>query len=252
MQKINDKRLEDIELFKTYAECVATLPKSNNDERKKVERKKLRIRNKLVERNRPLVTFIVNKYYNKPSHMKNREDLLQEGTIGLMSAIDAFDVTRGNRFSTYATWWIRQAVNNYLANMEPTIHVPSHVRIAQNKVLKGMNTSINKVDDTFFESFNKEAAKLEYTPKMIHSIRCALKSRNITSMETPIKRGDEGAATLKQIIPDDKRGIDFKLDDQTLVKSMTKALGNLDERKRNILLLRFNVITEDDISPKDD
>ena len=87
---------------------------------------------------------------------------------------------------------------------------------------------------------------------MIHSIRCALKSRNITSMETPIKRGDEGAATLKQIIPDDKRGIDFKLDDQTLVKSMTKALGNLDERKRNILLLRFNVITEDDISPKDD
>ena len=247
-------RPDDTALFQEYAKRVADIElmeenkSTSQPDLKKAKRQKINLRNNLVERNRPLVTYIVTKYYNKPNHHKNMEDLLQEGSIGLMSAIDAFDVSLGYKFSTYATWWIRQAVTSYLTNMEPTIHVPAHVRIAQNKVLKSMNTNVNKVDETFFEKLTTEGSKLDFTPKMMHSISCALKSRDIKSMETPVGKSNSGEVLqLKHLIPDGKRETSDKMDDSTLVKSLSRALNKLDDRKKNILLLRFNVIGEEGI-----
>ena len=102
-----------------------------------VQTKSLNTRNQIVKKNQALVTYIINKYYsNKKDHNLLKEDMMQEGIIGLLSAIEGYKPDLGYRFSTYATWWIRQAINNYLLNVEPIIHVHSHVRTANNKIQK--------------------------------------------------------------------------------------------------------------------
>ena len=119
--KKNENFIKDEELFFEYAKNPSNM----------------KLRNNLLLKNQALVVYIVNKYYSiKKEHKEKREDLLQEGTIGLLSAIDGFKPELGFKFSTYATWWIRQAINNYLLNIEPIIHIPSHIRTAHNKLTK--------------------------------------------------------------------------------------------------------------------
>lgn len=265
---MTQKKIRDQELFEKYATIAETetLLKEQqqeaveeNDEAskamldnalKKLTREKEQVRNELAEKNRPLVTYMVNKYYNKTEHKKAREDLLQEGCMGLMNAIDGFDVTKGFKFSTYATWWIRQAINNYLASATPIIHIPTHIRTAQNKLLRNMSEAGQPFRGEFEALFQQEAQKLEYSDKMTSSIKRALEAKRVTSMEAPIKRSVEAGSTftLKDLIPDESAvAMDAKVDSQTIVDIISKGLKKLPPKKRNIILLRFNVINEADI-----
>lgn len=236
-RKKSKAHLKDEALFYEYAET-----KDQN------------LRNRLVRNNQALVTFIVNKYYSaKKDHKKYREDLLQEGTLGLMSAIDGYKVELGYKFSTYATWWIRQAVNNYLINVEPMIHVPSHVRTQHNKIIRKLQAE-NK---TFQELIEEGITAIEVdgetvSEKMMRSVQSAIRSRWISSIDKPIgKNAQDGeAGTLKDIIPEEKVPTDKLFDQSKMVEIIARGLETLEERERNILLLRFDVISEDDIEPK--
>jgi len=205
----------------------------------------LSMRNEIVKRNQALVTYIVNKYYsNRKDHKNVREDLLQEGTIGLLSAIEGFKPELGYKFSTYSTWWIRQAVNNYLLNVEPMIHVPSHVRTANNKLLRKL-----KEENILFQDFITNYKDAKYTDKMMESISCAMKSKNISSLDEPLRghrSGDGDSPTLKDVLSNSENNndndVELLFDGGTILHMLKRSLLKLSERERNILLLRFDVI----------
>jgi DNA-directed RNA polymerase sigma subunit (sigma70/sigma32) len=115
----------DLELFKRYQTTKIL------DENGKIIRTDQKLRNDLAKRNAKLVTFVINKFYSKKQkHKELRSDLLQEGHLGLFDAIDGFKPELGFKFSTYATWWIRQSVNSFLLDDEPMLHIPSHIRLS--------------------------------------------------------------------------------------------------------------------------
>jgi len=227
--------LKDEELFIEYAKTKNSI-----------------IRNRLVQNNQALVTYIVNKYYSsKKDHVKFREDLLQEGTIGLMSAIDGYKVELGFRFSTYATWWVRQAVNNYLINIEPMIHVPSHVRTQHNKIIRKLKEE-NQSFQSLIEQNAKKSIKIDgenVSEKMMNSVQSAIRSKYISSIEQPTSfgRNDFDNTSLRDVLPDSKESLDKSFDQKKLVDILEKGLNLLTPRERYILLLRFDVIKEEEI-----
>ena len=227
--------LKDEELFIEYAKSKNAI-----------------IRNRLVQNNQALVTYIVNKYYSvKKEHIKFREDLLQEGIIGLISAIDGYKVELGFKFSTYATWWVRQAVNNYIINIEPMIHVPSHVRTQHNKIIKKLREE-NKSFQSLIEQNSKTFINSDgdnVSEKMMFSVQSAIRSKYISSIEQPISnhKYDSDNATLKDVLPDSKENLEKAFDQIKLVDILEKGLTFLTPRERYILLLRFDVIKEDEI-----
>lgn len=256
--KTPKSKQDDSELFTRYAK-LATEEKHCLEEDKPVPgelvREKTKVRNQLVEKNQALVSYMIGKYYNKAEHRKIKEDLIQEGIIGLMSAIDGFDQSLGFRFSTYSTWWIRQAINTYLADTEPTIHVPTHIRTAQNKLLKNMALSGQPFAKDFNGRFQEESKAMDFTPKMINSIRSALLSKGVASLDKPISSSSNSGnletskMSWKESIPDKRSSIGQLLDNSTLVDVFSKRLAKLSDKNRNVLLLRFNVIDEQEVKP---
>lgn len=237
LSKKLDDREEDIKLFFRYSDTREV------DDKGKLTKQDKELRNVLANRNCKLVTYVVNKFYNKKKeHKQIREDLLQEGSFGLLSAVEKFDPHRGFKFSTYATWWIRHAINNYLLSQDPQLHVPSHIRTAQNKLLKTMREK----NLTFKDLIEQNAAELGVSEKMLDSINHSLKSRWITSMDTSIatpqmQKGQ--SVTLKDILVDENAVENDSLTDYvTLVGIVKRALMKLSERERNIILLRYDVI----------
>lgn len=212
-----------------------------------------KLRGKIALKNQRLVTFIVNKYYsNKAQHKVLRDDLLQEGNIGLLSAIDGFDPHRGFQFSTYATWWIRQAVNNYLINIEPTIHVPSHVRTAQNKLLRQLKEENSEFQELIADGLNteKNAGKYPVTHKMLNSISSAISSRYIKSLDEPVSMGSGGedfTVSMKDTLVDPETSQEQKIDQSLMVHFVRQGLKKLSVRERLVILLRFGVINNDDV-----
>lgn len=208
--------------------------------------KDAKVRKTLATKNQPLVTFIVNKYYSsKAQHKTLREDLLQEGNIGLLYAIEGFDPNRGFKFSTYATWWIRQAVNNYLINVEPTIHVPSHVRTAQNKLVKQLKEENTEFQDLIANAGINDTKVDGFTDKMLSSINSAVSSRYVRSLDEPT--GTFGNETIGDQLVEESPGADSKIDHGLMIDFVRNALKELSIRERLIILLRFDVISEEDV-----
>lgn len=210
-------------------------------------RQKVIIRNKIVENNQALVPFIVNKYYGRLINSGNREDILQEGTIGLMKAIDAFDITVGNQFSTCATWWIRQAVNQYFGQ-ENMIHIPSHIRTAQNKVLRLALSekhigSSNSILDIVYKLLDDKENTKDYSDNMVASIKNAFESKNLCYVDdenSNINIGDEHD-NLFSVKPDKP------MDQQKVFDSVLRAYQKLSDKEKKILDLRFNLFMENEV-----
>lgn len=215
-----------------------------------------KLRHRLAVKNQPLVTYIVNKYYSsKVQHKTLREDLLQEGNIGLLSAIEGFDPNRGFKFSTYATWWIRQAVNNYIINVEPTIHVPSHVRTAQNKLVKQLQNENAELQDLISQAHPNDEKFTGFTDKMLASINSAMSSRFVKSIDDArftngFQDSNSGSTsgTLGDTLEDEHALADSKLDHEAIIRFVRAGLKKLSVRERLIILLRFDVIKEDEVA----
>ena len=238
---INDADiLEGVSLedpVRMYLKEIGNIPLLTAEEEvflaQRIEKGDEQARKQLIEANLRLVVSIAKKYVGRGLPLL---DLIQEGNLGLIKAVEKFDYRKGYKFSTYATWWIRQAITRAIADQARTIRIPVHMVETINKLIR--------VSRQLLQELGREPTPEEIAAEMnmpVERVREILKiSQEPVSLETPI--GEEEDSHLGDFIQDDNVPVPADAAAFTLLKEqLEEVLGTLTEREQKVLTLRFGL-----------
>src|SRR3984957_6400581 len=248
----NDKEVDDSMAFdgdvpdavQMYLKEIGKTPLLSKDEErelaKRAEKGEKEARQRLMKANLRLVVSIAKRYVNRTPHLSIL-DLIQEGNIGLSRAVEKFDYRRGFKFSTYATWWIRQAITRALADQSRTVRIPVHMVETISKYTQVRRQLIQELGrDPLAEEI---AAEMGIDVERVRHIQKI--SQEVLSIETPI--GDEDDSTLSDFIPDDRNPTPSQSTARAMLRDLIKEIMiDLSEREQQILKMRFGL--EDGVS----
>lgn len=222
---------------KVYLKEIGRVPLLSSDEEtelaKRMAEGDTKAKNRLSEANLRLVVSIAKKYVGRGMQFL---DLIQEGNLGLIKAVEKFDYHKGFKFSTYATWWIRQAITRAIADQARTIRIPVHMVETINKLIR--------VSRQLLQELGREPTPEEIAAELdmpVERVREILKiSQEPVSLETPI--GEEEDSHLGDFIQDDNVPVPAEAAAQTLLKEqLDEVLDTLTEREQKVLRLRFGM-----------
>ncbi len=222
---------------KVYLKEIGTVPLLSPDEEKDLAMRMADgdtyARDRLVEANLRLVVSIAKRYVGRGMHFL---DLIQEGNLGLIKAVEKFDYTKGFKFSTYATWWIRQAITRAIADQARTIRIPVHMVETINKVKKVSSTLLH---ENGHEPTAEEIAEvMNIAPDKVREILRV--AQEPVSLETPI--GEEEDSHLGDFIPDEEAQVPAEAAYQSLLREqLSEVLSTLTPREEKVLRLRFGL-----------
>ena len=250
----DDKKMEDVDLDKIdipvtegvnvedpvrmYLKDIGKVPLLSAEEEielaKRIEEGDEYAKKQLSEANLRLVVSIAKKYVGRGMLFL---DLIQEGNLGLIKAVEKFDYRKGYKFSTYATWWIRQAITRAIADQARTIRIPVHMVETINKLIKTQRQLVQEL--------GREPSPEEIADRMnlsVERVREIIKiSQEPVSLETPI--GEEEDSHLGDFIQDDNVPIPVEAATYTLLKEqLLEVIGTLTEREQKVLKLRFGLV----------
>ncbi|MDU4812217.1 MAG: RNA polymerase sigma factor RpoD [Streptococcus sp.] len=228
--KVNDP-------VRMYLKEIGVVPLLSNEEEKElaiaVENGDLEAKQRLAEANLRLVVSIAKRYVGRGMQFL---DLIQEGNMGLMKAVEKFDYSKGFKFSTYATWWIRQAITRAIADQARTIRIPVHMVETINKLVREQRNLLQELGQD--PTPEQIAERMDMTPDKVREI---LKiAQEPVSLETPI--GEEDDSHLGDFIEDEV--IENPVDYTTRVvlrEQLDEVLDTLTDREENVLRLRFGL-----------
>ena len=222
---------------KVYLKEIGRVPLLSADEEIILAEKILvgdeKAKKRLSEANLRLVVSIAKRYVGRGMQFL---DLIQEGNLGLIKAVEKFDHTKGFKFSTYATWWIRQAITRAIADQARTIRIPVHMVETINKVKKVTSLLLHR--NGHEPSAEEIAAEIDLPVEKVREIMRV--AQEPVSLETPI--GEEEDSHLGDFIPDDDAPVPAEAASHTLLKEQLNIiLGQLTEREAKVLRLRFGL-----------
>lgn len=221
--------------IRMYLKDIGKIPLLTPEEEKEVAKKSaegsLEATKKLGEANLRLVVSIAKKYVGRGLDFL---DLIEEGNLGLIKAVEKFDVTKGYKFSTYATWWIRQAITRAIADQARTIRVPVHMVETINKLIRVKNKLIQELGRE--PTVSELSEKMELDEEKVRQIM--VYSVEPVSLEVPI--GEDEDSTLGEFVADAEELLpeDFAMNND-LRDTLLEMLSKLPDRERDIIMLRF-------------
>ncbi len=242
-QLISSRHGESLDPIKKYLKEIGKTPLLTFDQEvdlaKKYEKNDMKAKEKLIKANLRLVVSIAKKYLGRRLSFL---DLIQEGNKGLIRGVEKYDWRRGYKFSTYATWWIRQAITRAIADQSRTIRIPVHMVDQINRFYKTQRRLTQKYGR---EPKLKEISKeMEITIEEVENLMRI--SQQPKSLSTPI--GDDKETTLEQFIADQNQPTLYdKVSRELLKDALNKVLETLSPREKKVLIMRFGL---EDSKPK--
>ncbi|QIR13841.1 RNA polymerase sigma factor RpoS [Shewanella aestuarii] len=237
-EKVQDDLQKNLDATQLYLGEIGFSPLLTAEEEVFFSRKALKgcekSRNRMIESNLRLVVKIARRYNNRGLALL---DLIEEGNLGLIRAVEKFDPERGFRFSTYATWWIRQTIERAIMNQTRTIRLPIHVVKELNVYLRTARQLAQKLDHE--PTAEEIAEKLDVSTGDVS--RMLKLNERITSVDMPLG-GDNDKALLDVIADDDSLGPDHRVQDEDLSNSIVGWLNELNTKQREVLARRFGLL----------